>query len=108
MENELVFAMRRAGVDVLIPSEAGLMCETEETHLTFAFESGRVLYSFNVADFYRIHSEWSVANRPHAGIIIGRQQRYSVGEQMRRILLVRAEVGSEGMRSRIEFLSNWG
>lgn len=104
-ESDLVFAVRREGIDV---AEAGLMGEKDEAHLAFAFQSERVLYSFNAADFCRIHFEWSVASRPHAGIIIGCQQRYSVGEQMRRIVRIRAARSSARMRNCIEFLSNWG
>ena len=61
-------------------------------HLAFAFKGGRVLYSFNAGDFCRIHLEWSLVNRPHAGILVGCQQRYSIGEQMRRIVRIRAEL----------------
>lgn len=108
MQSELVLALRREGVDVVTPSDAGLMGAEDEAHLMFARESGRVLYSFNAADFCRIHFEWSAANRPHAGMIVGCQQRYSVGEQMRRILRPRAELSPARMRNQLEYLSNWG
>jgi hypothetical protein len=44
----------------------------------------------------------------HAGIIVGTQQRYSVGDQLRRLLKLRAALTSEDMVNRIEFLSAWG
>ena len=43
----------------------------------------------------------------HAGIILARQQRFSVGEQLRRILRIRAAVNTESIRNRIEFLASW-
>ena len=108
METGLVFALRRERIDVVTPSEVGLMSATDEAHLTFAFENDRVLYSFNAADFCRIHLEWSATSRPYAGIIISCQQRYSVGEQMRRILRIGAQRNAARMRNCLEFLSKWG
>jgi hypothetical protein len=48
-----------------------------------------------------------MSGRGHAGVIIGVQQRYSVGEQMRRLLRLIARLSAEEMRNRVEFLSNW-
>jgi hypothetical protein len=42
------------------------------------------LYTFNVSDFYRLHKAWAGAGREHAGMILASQQRFSVGEQLRR------------------------
>jgi hypothetical protein len=41
-------------------------------------------------------------------MILAPQQRFSVGEQLRRILLLRATTTAVSMRNHIEFLSNWG
>lgn len=46
--------------------------------------------------------------REHAGIILAPQQRFTVGEQLRRILLLRATTTAASMRNQVEFLSNWG
>jgi len=69
---------------------------------------GRVLCSFNVRDFYRLHSDYLAQGRPHAGIILMRQQYYSVGEQMRRILKLIASKPADEMKNWVEFLSAWG
>ena len=68
---------------------------------------GRVLYSFNVADFYHIHTQCQNEGKSHARIVLAQQQLYSVGEQMRRLLSLMAELSEEEMRNRIEFLSAW-
>ena len=47
------------------------------------------------------------AGESHAGIVLAVQQRYSVGEQMRRLLRLISSLTAEEMRSRIEFLSAW-
>jgi hypothetical protein len=68
---------------------------------------GRVLYTFNVGDFYRLHTAFLKQGKSHAGIILARQQRYPVGEQMRRLLKLIAAKSAEEMKNRVEFLSAW-
>ncbi|SPE55454.1 conserved hypothetical protein [Verrucomicrobia bacterium] len=46
--------------------------------------------------------------RLYSGIIMALQQRYSVGEQMRRLLRLRNSLTAEEMVNRVEFLSAWG
>ena len=55
----------------------------------------------------RLHGEYLSAGRTHAGIIFGDQQRYGVGEQMRRLLRVIALRSAEELRGGYEFLSGW-
>jgi hypothetical protein len=45
--------------------------------------------------------------RSHAGLILAQQQRYPVGDQVRRLLRLVAAKSAEQMRNRIEFLSAW-
>jgi hypothetical protein len=40
-------------------------------------------------------------------MILAAQQRFSVGEQLRRILRLRAGTTMASMRGRVEFLGNW-
>jgi hypothetical protein len=68
--------------------DSGLTEKSDEDQLAFATERGCVLYTFNVSDFYRLHTQWLTAGRDHAGMILAPQQRFSVGEQLRRILLL--------------------
>lgn len=103
----LVDALRSRDVVVITAADAGLIREPDEKQLAYAADYGCVLYTFNVSDFYRLHGEWIGAGREHAGMILAPQQRYKVGEQLRRILRIRANVGSQGMRNRVEFLGNW-
>jgi Domain of unknown function (DUF5615) len=104
----LVAALRSRDVTVTTASDAGLIAKPDGEHLAYATEHGCVLYSFNVSDFYRLHTEWVSAGREHGGMILGPQQRYSVGEQLRRFLRIRAGVSTRGMRNRVEFLGAWG
>jgi hypothetical protein len=44
--------------------------------------------------------------REHAGLVLGTQQRYTVGERMRKLLHLRAEWTAEEMRNRVLFLTS--
>lgn len=79
---------------------------TDDAQLTFATGNGRTIYTFNVHDFCRLHAQWLAAGRRHAGIVVARQQQYSVGEQMRRLLKLLAARTAEDMHNRLEFLSD--
>jgi hypothetical protein len=103
----LVNALRSRGVTVLTAWEAGLNGDPDEQQLAYATERECVLYSHNASDFCRLHTEWIGAGREHGGMILAPQQRFSIGEQLRRILLVREAASAESMRSRVEFLTNW-
>jgi hypothetical protein len=108
MHSRLVTALRSRGVAVVTVMDAGLTAVSDEEQLAFATECGCVLYTFNVCDFYRLHTQWVGAGREHAGMILVPQQRFSVGEQLRRILRLRASATLVSMRNQVEFLNNWG
>jgi len=65
-------------------------------------------YSFNAGDYLALHSAYLTQGRHHAGIILAAQQRYSVGEQMRRLLRLINLRSAEAMQDQVEFLSAWG
>ncbi len=108
MDADLVAALRARGVPVTSAMEAGLIGKDDEAQLSFGAAHGLVLYTFNVCDFYRLHSAWAACGRFHAGILMGSQQRYSIGSQLNRILRLRAAKTAGAMHNRIEFLSRWG
>lgn len=105
MRGALVSALRARGVDIVTALEAGMTEHPDEAHLECATREGRVLYSFNVRDFYRLHQEYIARGQSHAGIILAQQQRYSVAEQMRRLLKLMSARSAEEMKNRVEFLS---
>ena len=107
MRQALVQALRARGVDVMTALEADMIERADEEHLDYATAQGRVLYSFNVGDFYDLHTAFMGRGKSHAGMILVRQQRYSVGEQMRRLLKLITANSAEEMRNQVEFLSAW-
>ena len=108
MDGDLVRALKARGVDVLSALEAGMIERSDPDHLEYAATQGRILYSFNVGDFHHLHSSWLTQGKFHCGLILSKQQQYSVGEQMRRLLKLIATRSPEEMRNHVEFLSAWG
>ena len=86
--NSLVHALRSRGVDTTTALEAQMLGSTDLEQLVWATIHGHVLYSFNIRDFFQLHSAFTEKGQPHAGIILAQQQSYSIGEQMRRLLKV--------------------
>jgi hypothetical protein len=107
MSRALIQALVVRGVDVVTALGAEMIERPDEEQLDWATAQGRVLYSFNVADFYQLHTDFLTQGKSHAGIILVQQQRYSVGEQMRRLLRLIATLSAEDMVNRVEFLSAW-
>lgn len=103
----LAHNLRLRGIDVLTVLEAGRSGQSDDEQLEFATAQGRVIYSCNKGDFQRLHTTYLSQGRNHAGIILAPQQRYSVGEQARRLLrLIKAKSAAE-MQNSLEFLSKW-
>jgi len=107
MDQALVQALRARGVNVTTALEEGMIAKNDHLHLDYAARYGRALYSFNRGDFFHLHTQYLTQSKSHAGIILSRQQNYSVGEQMRRLLKLIATKSAEEMQNQVEFLSAW-
>ena len=103
----LIRALRARGMDITNAVDAGHAGTPDLVQLELATAEGQVLFTYNVGDFFALHTRLRQEGRSHAGMILAVQQRYSVGEQMRRILRMNRECSSEAMRNRAEFLSAW-
>ena len=107
MDGDVVRGLRSRGIDVITAADAGMIRRTDEEHLSFATTAGRALYSFNVADFHEIHTQWAAVGRSHCGIILCQQKRYSTGEQIRRLVRLIGSLTDDAMKGREEFLGRW-
>src|SRR4051794_4246555 len=104
MGEALVQSLRSREIDLQTAREAGMVGLPDELHLRFATEQGRSLYSFNMGDYYQLHTSYLNQGLSHAGIILARQDQYSIGEQMRRLLRLVSARTPEEMIDQIEFL----
>ncbi|MBI5348382.1 MAG: DUF5615 family PIN-like protein [Chloroflexi bacterium] len=107
MDKRLIATLRSKDMDVLTAREAKMIDQDDDKHLDYATEHSRVLVSFNMGDFQRLHKNYLKAGKHHAGIILSAQQKYSIGEYARRMLRLVAAKSAEDMRDHIEFLSDW-
>ncbi len=101
-------ALSAQGMDVRTVTEEGTRGYSDEAQLLHANALGRVIYSFNQGDFMALHTRFLIKGLAHAGVILAAQQRYSIGEQVRRILLIVDAISAEEMQDQVVFLGNWG
>ena len=101
-------ALREHGIDTTTTNEVGKLGVDDDGQLQHATDTGRVIVSNNIGDFSASHGRWLVAGRDHAGIVLFPQQRYAVGEIVRRLLHLRNALTAEDMRNRLEWLNDWG
>ncbi|MGK7943117.1 MAG: DUF5615 family PIN-like protein [Microcystaceae cyanobacterium] len=104
--NRLLSALRSRGADVVSTAEDKKLSQPDEQQLTWAFVNQRVIYSFNVRDFYRLHTQWLSEGKEHSGIILSKQD-YSIGDQMKGLLKLISTKSAEDMKNNIEFLRTW-
>lgn len=107
MDADLVRALRIRGVDVTTALEQRLIRRDDVDHLEFANSQGRALYSFNMGDYQQLHSEYLKLGKHHSGMILAQQRRHSLGDQMRRLLKIVAQISAEEIKDSIVFLSAW-
>ena len=82
----LLKALRSRGLDAASIVELGCGSRDDEGVLELAARSGRVLFTFNVGDFCRLHDEYQLAGRQHCGIIVAPRQHEPVGMLLKKII----------------------
>ena len=108
MHGIVVQGLISRSVDVVTATTANMVNRDDEDHLMIATGLGRALYSYNGGDYQRLHTEWLTGGRTHAGIILAAQQRYTIGEELNRLVRLVSRVSAGEMRDRLEFLNSWG
>ena len=77
-EHAVRHRLRARGIDVLTAFEANLIGATDYEQLVVAVELERLMYTFNVSEFARLHLDWLHQGRDHCGIVVIPDQRYSI------------------------------
>ena len=103
-KKSIVQALRNSGIDIITTSEANNLENTDEEQLIWAKKQGRVIYTFNLEVFCRLHQNYRATNLPHAGIIVVEQQTYSIGQQFRYILNLVNTKSARKMQNKLVFL----
>lgn len=103
----LVKALRDSGVEVMTTTEAGNVGQNDDQQLSWAAAQAYTLYSFNVRDFNRIHTAYMTQGKEHSGIILAQRQSYSIGDQLRGLKLLVAELSAEDIKDQLVFLGSY-
>lgn len=97
--------LRKKEIDAVSTPEMHRLGATDESQLTWAAQEGRVLLTFNVADFACLHDTWIASSRHHAGIIVSSQR--PIGDMLRRVVALASSLSADEMQDRLEYLSTW-
>jgi hypothetical protein len=97
--------LRSAGFDAISTPESARLNEPDHSQLAWAAREGRVLLTFNVADFARLHHDWMAQGQHHAGLVVSQQR--PIGDTIRRMTRLGKTLTAEEMRDRLEYLTNW-
>lgn len=92
--------LRRREIEVTDPVTAGLLGAPDHEQLRFAASIGHVLVTQD-RDFLRLHKASGV---PHGGLVYFRQGSLTIGEAIRRLVLIHDALTAEEMANRVEFL----
>lgn len=104
MARGVVRGLQARGIDVLTPHDTGMIGRSDPEQLECAARLGRVLFTFNVADFCRLHSIYQTSERQHAGIVVAHRRRFSLGELVRGLARLTSELPAEDLSGRLVFL----
>ncbi len=98
-------ALRLRGYDVVTVRDAGRKGLSDIEQLKYASSEKRVIFTFNVADFYELHSELAKEGFNHAGIILSKQ--LPIGTIVKALLKLLSDLKNETVRNRVIWLSRW-
>lgn len=107
IDERFVTALKARQVDVLTVADVGMLHRSDEAQLDWAREHHRVLFTFNIRDFYQLHSDCLMQGGSHAGMILALQQRHSIGELLRGVMKLIQSKSAEDIEGDVVFLSQW-
>jgi hypothetical protein len=105
IDKGLIKALRGADLDIVTVADARRLGLPDETQLMWATEQKRVVYSYNIGDFCRLHRDFMSAGNVHSGMILVSQRDYSIGQRLRGLLKLVDDRSAEEMVNQLVFLS---
>lgn len=98
-------ALRLRGFDAVSAHGQKRWGLSDAAQLAYAAANKRALFTFNTADFLRLHCAWLETGQLHWGIIVSEQ--LPVGEATRRLLWLLNHVTADEMRDQLYWLQAW-
>jgi hypothetical protein len=106
MNRALLMALRQREINVTTVSEVKREGFSDEEQLLWASQNNRVICTYNIRDFSKLHKEFLAEGKVHGGILLMHQD-FSIGERLYGLSLVMASLTAENMINQIIFLSNY-
>ena len=98
-------ALRLRGYDVTTVRQEGRKGLTDTEQLDYAHSDGRVFVTHNIADFAKIHVEYSRSGKQHSGIILAKQ--LPVGVIVGALLRFLSSSRAKDVKNPLIWLSEW-
>ena len=101
----IAHALRLRGHDVLTVKEAGRKGLSDIEQLNYAFSEDRIIVTHNIADFCRIHADFTKTGHEHNGIILSRQ--LPIGIIVKALSQLLTNLSQETIKNTAIWLSDW-
>ncbi len=105
VHEDIAIALRLRGYDVKTTKEAGNKGLSDIEQIGYATSENRVIITFNVADFHKLHFEFIKKRIEHSGIILSKQ--LPIGIIVKALLKLLSDVNYERIKNNIIWLSDW-
>lgn len=99
VDHAVAEGLRRRGINVTTTADVGLHGASDEEHLVFATANNRVIITKD-KDFLKL----ARVHHAHAGIVYYDQNKRSIGEIIRSLVILWEQFSSDDIRGRVEFL----
>ncbi|RIK35536.1 MAG: hypothetical protein DCC58_20355 [Chloroflexi bacterium] len=99
IDHAIARGLRRRGIDVITPEDAGLKSYSDPDVLTYALREQRVVITHD-RDLLRLHKE----GHPHAGIAFCEAHSRSIGQMIDRLIVLYEETDPHDMANFIAYL----
>lgn len=97
-------AVRLRGYDVTTVGDAERRAASDLDQLRYASLQKRVLFTFNVADFFKLHDDFVATSRHHSGILLSKQ--LPVGIVVKRLLKLLSRLHVDEIENNIIWLND--
>ncbi|GAN33238.1 MAG: hypothetical protein DYG83_02610 [Candidatus Brocadia sp. AMX2] len=101
----VAMSLRLRGYDVITVKETGKKGLADIEQLKYASLENRVIFTHNMADFYKIHSDFIKKGLDHNGIILSKQ--LPIGVIVKALLKLFSNLNYENVKNKIIWLSDW-
>jgi hypothetical protein len=101
----IAVALRLRGYDIKTVKDAGRKGISDIDQLRYSTSEDRAIFTFNVADFYKIHTEFIKNEINHNGIILSRQ--LPIGTIVKALSRLLSTINKKSLPNNIIWLSDW-